>query len=524
MRLEDLGRLQVYLLTYIAVAMVLAFWVLPVLVTTVTPLTYREVIRSARGALVTAFATGNVLVVLPMLAERARELLRSRDLVTDESDSSIDVIVPTSYAFPSSGLLLSLAFVPFAAWYVGASLSVAQYPTFLVSGLFSFFGGAVLGIPFLLDLLRIPADMFQLFITIDVFTSRFGTLLAATHIWVLALLGACAVAGQLRIRWKKMIQFGIVSLALSLTAVGAMHAVFTYGFDPEYTGYRSFVEMGLNTRDPVRATIHDGLPAPLFHDPARSRLDEIRERGFLRVAYTRDSLPLAFRNASDRLVGFDIDMAHLLAKDIGVELEFVEIGRETLIEQMEQCCDIFMSGYAITAGRTERVELSDPYMDATLSFIVEDHRRDEFATWQSIRRTDGLKIAVPGQTKYYGALLERLVPDAEIVRIGSPREFFRDGFRSVDAMGFIAEGGSAWTLVYPAFSVAVPLPDTIKIPFAYPVPKGSEELAVYVNTWIDLKRRDRTLDQLFRYWILGKGAEATESRWCIARDVLGWMD
>jgi Na+/H+-dicarboxylate symporter len=62
-------------------------------------------------------------------------------------------------------------------------------------------GLAVIGVPkkgsFLADLeivgealMRIPADMFQLFVAVDVFTGRFGTLLAGVHTVVLALLTA----------------------------------------------------------------------------------------------------------------------------------------------------------------------------------------------------------------------------------------------------------------------------------------------------------------------------------------------
>jgi len=91
-------------------------------------------------------------------------------------------------------------------------------------------------------------------------------------------------------------------------------------------------------------------------------------------------------------------------------------------------------------------------------------------------------------------------------------------------MAFTAEGGSAWTLVYPEFSVAVPLPDPVKVPLAYPVPKSSPDLAAYLNRWIELKRKDGTLDALFRHWILGKGAGRSEPRWSVARNVLGWVE
>ena len=46
--------------------------------------------------------------------------------------------------------------------------------------------------PFLLDLFRIPADTFQLFLATGVVNARFGTLLAAVHTLTVALLGACA--------------------------------------------------------------------------------------------------------------------------------------------------------------------------------------------------------------------------------------------------------------------------------------------------------------------------------------------
>jgi hypothetical protein len=43
-----------------------------------------------------------------------------------------------------------------------------------------------------------------------------------------------------------------------------------------------------------------------------------------------------------------------------------------------------------------------------------------------------------------------------------------------------------------------------------------------INDWIDLKKKDGTIDTLFAYWILGKGGEDRSPRWSVMRDVLGW--
>ena len=43
------------------------------------------------------------------------------------------------------------------------------------------------------------------------------------------------------------------------------------------------------------------------------------------------------------------------------------------------------------------------------------------------------------------------------------------------------------------------------------------------NTWLELKKKDGTIKQLYDYWILGKNAERISPRWCIARNVLHWI-
>ena len=112
----------------------------------------------------------------------------------------MDVLVPTSFNFPNLAALLSLSFVLFAGWYIGTPVSVTDYPVVSLAGLASLFGGTVLAIPFLLDLLRLPSDLFELFLTVDVLGSRFGALVAVMHIFVIAVIGASALARTTRLR------------------------------------------------------------------------------------------------------------------------------------------------------------------------------------------------------------------------------------------------------------------------------------------------------------------------------------
>jgi hypothetical protein len=38
-----------------------------------------------------------------------------------------------------------------------------------------------------------------------------------------------------------------------------------------------------------------------------------------------------------------------------------------------------------------------------------------------------------------------------------------------------------------------------------------------------LKKRDRTIDTLYDYWILGKNAVPKQPRWSVIRNVLHWV-
>jgi hypothetical protein len=62
------------------------------------------------------------------------------------------------------------------------------------------------------------------------------------------------------------------------------------------------------------------------------------------------------------------------------------------------------------------------------------------------------------------------------------------------------------------------------VPVAFAVAFGDRETAEFLNTWIELKKNDRTIGNLFDYWIGGKKVRAGGKRWCIIRDVLGWVD
>jgi Na+/H+-dicarboxylate symporter/ABC-type amino acid transport substrate-binding protein len=522
MGLQEFGRLHVFLLAYVLASLFLAFWVLPVLLTMLTPFSYREVIGLSRDAVITAFVTGNLLVVLPVLTSRAKELFRQRDLLRETTDAYVDVVVPVAFNFPTVGKLLLLLFLLFAAWFSGSSVSVGQYPTLLLAGLLSFFGSTNLAVPYLLDLLKLPPDLFQLYLISGLVTGRFGALLGAVNLFIFTLLSVALLTGVAAVRKAKLLSYVAVTALLTLGLVGGLRLYFGRFVKNTYTMAEVVNRMHL-LREPVAAKVYTSVPSPPLHTAGKSRLSEIHERGFLRVGYLKDRLPYAFENVEGKLVGFDIEMAYDLARVLNVALEFVPIDRERVAAHVNAGdCDILMSALALTPDRAAEMNLSGPYRDETVALVVPGYRRKEFTSYDALRGHPGMRIGIL-TSQYYVAHARDAFPRAEWIELSSPREFFEGTRPGLDAFCFTAEAGSAWTLMYPRFAVVVPQPGLLSIPLTYAVARGDRELVDFVNAWIELKKKDGTDQRLYDYWILGRGAVEKKPRWSLIRNVFHWI-
>ena len=87
-------------------------------------------VGATRDILITAFATGSALIVLPQLIERSQELLRQSALSTPETERTVEVIIPAFTSFPKSGTLFPMSFVLFAGWFAGHQSPSPTTPCF----------------------------------------------------------------------------------------------------------------------------------------------------------------------------------------------------------------------------------------------------------------------------------------------------------------------------------------------------------------------------------------------------------
>ena len=524
MTFEELGRLQGYLIIYTIAFLLLTFWVLPGLVASLTPFKYREVISISREALILAFSTGKTLVVLPLIIENVKALFKKYKIQSKEAVTTAEVIVPLAYPFPNLGKMLAMLFVPFAAWFMGKPMGLSDYAVYITTGFPSFFGSVTVAMPFALDLMKLPADMFQLFLVTGVYAANISDCLAAMHLMALTLMVACASSGTLRLRWKRVGMVLVSAVLLAGILLLGTRVYLAKTFEGSYDKDKVLASMQL-LENPVPATIVEPAPNPVPLLPGQSRLTRIKERGTIRIGFSPGALPFSYFNVNNQLVGFDIDMAHRLAQELDVKIEFVPIAnRDSLKQYLEaDYFDMAVGGFSGTIKRSQQMQFSAPYLYVTMAFVVPDSRDVEFASVESINRLKNFKIGV---TSRFIDRRKLYFPQAEEILLNSPRDFFeqKGAGKEVDALLFSAEAGSAWTLIYPNFQVVTPLPRQISVPLVYPYGGNEDDpLDEFLDHWVLVKSKDGTIDRAYDYWILGKGGQRNKPRWSIIRDVLHWV-
>ena len=524
MGFEELGRLQGYFIIYTIAFVLLTFWVLPGLVAALTPFKFGEVIKISRTALVLAFSTGKALVVLPLIIENVKELFKQYEIQSEEAVTTTEVVVPLAYPFPNLGKMLAMLFVPFAAWFVGKPMGIDDYFVYITAGFPSFFGSVTVAMPFALDLMKLPADMFQLFLVTGIYASSISDCLAAMHLMALTLLVACASSGTLRLRWKRV---GIVLVTTVLVAgilLFGTRAYLAKASEGSYNKDEIVASMQL-LENKVPYEIVEPAPNPDPLQTGETILERIKRRGIIRIGFDPDNLPWSYYNSEQELVGFDIDMSHRLARELDKTIEFVPFQFSTFVQQMKQDqFDLAMSGVAGTVEQSQEVRLGNPYLYINLALVVPDYRDKEFTSLNFIQNKKNLRIGVESP-EFVTEKIKSLLPNVEFVDLESDREFFEgtDSGKDLDALFISAEEGSAWTLLYPNFQVVTPFPRDIAIPLVYPF-QDDALLDEVLDHWIELKQNDGTFDDAYDYWILGKGAEKKEPRWSVMRNVLHWVD
>jgi Na+/H+-dicarboxylate symporter/ABC-type amino acid transport substrate-binding protein len=521
MSLQEIGKLQTYLLVYTVIVLIMVFWVLPMLMMTTTNVKYKALFRNTRSTLLTIFATGKIIVVLPQLIDDVNRLLLESDVLEKDSeeDSPVDLLMPLAYPFPNLGTLTIFIFVLFSGWYMGTGLTVSDYPLFVGSGLLSSFINPITGIPFMLDLFHISKDLVNLFMVSTVYTDRIRVVLGAMHLIALAVLASSMTLGKFKVKKVVMVRRIIVTVLIYIVSIIGIRTFLSYTIG-EAEPKDALVMKMKNIYSSPKTTYSDKLKRnPVRLSRNETVLARVKRTHKLRVGVIKDLVPFSYINSENKLVGFDVEVAGQLAHELGVDLEFIFV-KEPLHVMGNDYFDIFLGGVPLSVQIAEEFNVSGPYSEMNLALISKDDR-NEFKSYNSLIKIDTFYVGVVKRLEFFDKM-SMYYPKSKPVKIASQKDFFESD--TLDALLTTAERGTPLTMIYNDYQLTLPFPYKVSLPQVMLIDKDDTEFTKYINTFISLKKNDGTFDHLYKYWVEGKDVERDKKHWSVIKDVLHWVE
>ncbi len=235
---------------------------------------------------------------------------------------------------------------------------------------------------------------------------------------------------------------------------------------------------------------------------AADKLQDILSDNKIKIGVLTDAAPWGFKGADGQLQGLDIELAQLLAKDMGVKLEIVQVtGASRIPSLLSRKVDILIAAAGATPARALQVMFSQPYAAVDLGV----YGGPAMAAATDISGLKGQSIAVAkGST--LDVWLTDNAKDAKIMRFEDTPAAIK-AFLSGQAAAFAENSAISQKVNQDNPNAKVDLKFRIRqSPAHIMVAQGDQNLLNWINTFLFTNRVSGELSRLQTQWF-GKAQE-----------------
>jgi polar amino acid transport system substrate-binding protein len=234
-------------------------------------------------------------------------------------------------------------------------------------------------------------------------------------------------------------------------------------------------------------------------NPQPGTLKSVLENGTLRVGVSLFT-PWTLKTKKGDIVGYEIDVAKQLAKDLGVKPEFHVFDWEKIIPSLlNQEIDIIIAGIVITPQRALKVNFSQPYDSSGIGLVTNISLTKTFKGPKDLNRPDVIIASVTGTISE--DLARRVFSKAALKTFATSQEAI-EAVTSGKVHGYV-EHEAITTFV------ALDHPELVDEPLSKPlletkagfaVHKGDPDFINFLNAWIISHEADTWLASVHKYW------------------------
>jgi len=232
----------------------------------------------------------------------------------------------------------------------------------------------------------------------------------------------------------------------------------------------------------------------------KSMLNDVLDNGVLKVGTTGDFNPMSFKDpATGEYDGHQIDAAKQLAKDMGVELEFVPTDWKTLINGVVAGkYHVVMTGTSMTVGRAKAAGYTIPWGRTGYLPLTNAKNSGRFNSWDDINQSDvtvGYNLGTS-----FADFVKNNLPNAKVKEVESPARDWQELLAGrVDVtISSILEAGKLSTTHE---KLEIPFQEVANsLPLSFLVSQNDHVWLNFMNNWMRIKIESGYFDSLNEKW------------------------
>lgn len=205
-------------------------------------------------------------------------------------------------------------------------------------------------------------------------------------------------------------------------------------------------------------------------------VEEIKESGKIVIGVFSDKKPFGYVDSNGDYQGYDVYFGNRIAKDLGVEVEYVPVEAASRVEYLvSNKVDIILANFTVTEERKEKVDFTLPYMKVALGVVSLE---SQLIT--DVEQLNGKTLIVSKGTTAETYFTENY-PDVNLLKFDQYSEAYNallDG--RGDALSTDNTEVLAWALENEGFKVGIESLGNVDT-IAAAVQKGNQDLLDWIN-------------------------------------------
>lgn len=228
-------------------------------------------------------------------------------------------------------------------------------------------------------------------------------------------------------------------------------------------------------------------------------MDEVLKRGVLRVGFS-SFVPWAMQDKNGEFIGFEVDVARRLAKDLGVEVQLVPTRWSGIIPALlAGKFDVIIGGMSVTPERNLRANFSIPYDYATIEAVANKDKTAGMAFPADFNKPDVIVAVRTGSTALPPA--KKLLPNATFRLFDDEAPAVQDVLAGRAHLLFSSAPLPAFEALRNPDKLVQPTKEAFaRQPVGFVVRKGDPDTLNVLDNWIRMVEGEGWLAERKQFW------------------------